>query len=163
MKQHYYESFGGTEIGVPDVCCWINQTYKSLFEISLSNNATLSESGLIWMFFISYNMSVRCFCCLKTKKPRFWLHFSMLQNFLKRIWLQILILIWIIKVWIIEVRLYCLLQSQLLYIPLFCWVGIVWFRKISIPHHRQKFHLGPWIFHINFVRNWVSMSPKQSL
>ena len=47
-------------------------------EISLSNNATLSQSELIRMLFISYDTRERCFCSLKTKNPRIWLHFSML-------------------------------------------------------------------------------------
>jgi len=48
-------------------------------EISLSNNATLSQSELIRMFFISYDKSERCFCSLREKDRCILLHFSMLQ------------------------------------------------------------------------------------
>jgi len=54
---------------------WINVRDASFFvfhaierEISLSNNATLSQSELIWMFFISYEKRERCFCSLRAKK-----------------------------------------------------------------------------------------------
>ena len=36
-------------------------------EISLSNKSTLSQSDLIGMFFISYDVCDRCFCFLKAK------------------------------------------------------------------------------------------------
>ena len=32
MKQDFYISFGGPEIGVPDVRCSINQTYRALIQ-----------------------------------------------------------------------------------------------------------------------------------
>jgi hypothetical protein len=40
-------------------------------EISLSNKATLSQSELIRMFFISYDAWERCFCSLKSKQTHF--------------------------------------------------------------------------------------------
>ena len=70
---------------------WINVRDAGFFvfhaierEISLSNNTTLSQSELNRMFFIMYNKRKRYFCSLRVKKPRIWLHLSML-------WLWILI------------------------------------------------------------------------
>ena len=40
-------------------------------EISPSNKATLSQSELIQMFFISNDACERCFCSLKAKQTRF--------------------------------------------------------------------------------------------
>jgi len=61
MKQHFYKSFG-KQYGLP---------------YSL-NHSTLSQQELIRVFLISYNVCERCFCSLKAKQTRFWLHFSML-------------------------------------------------------------------------------------
>ena len=95
-------------------------------EISLSNNATLSQSELIQMFCKSYETHECCICSLRPS------HLTALFNavVLKRIWLQILVVtnkyswtnwdhrkspddreIWIIEVRIIEVPLYKVLQS----------------------------------------------------
>jgi len=40
-------------------------------EISLSNNATLIQSELIRMFFITYDKRERCFCSLRAKTLAF--------------------------------------------------------------------------------------------
>ena len=61
MKQHFYKSFG--------------KQYGLLY---ILNHSTLSQSELIWVFFISYDVCERCFCSLKAKQTRFWLHFSTL-------------------------------------------------------------------------------------
>ena len=66
---------------------WINVHDASFFffhaserEISLSNNATLIQSELIRMFFITYDKRELCFCSLRTKDPRIWPHLSMLKH-----------------------------------------------------------------------------------
>ena len=53
---------------------WLNGRDASFFffhaieqEISLSNNATLFQSELIQMFFITYDKRERCFCSLTAK------------------------------------------------------------------------------------------------
>ena len=58
-------------------------------EISLSNNATLIQSELILMFFISYDKRERCFCSLRAKTSHLTAPFSAVVS--KRIWLRNLI------------------------------------------------------------------------
>ena len=71
---------------------WINVCDTSFFfvhailerEISLSNNATLIQSELIRMFFITYDKGERCFCSLRAKTLAFDCTFEcMLHSFEK--------------------------------------------------------------------------------
>ena len=59
-------------------------------EIQLGNKATLNQSDLVWMVFISYNACERCFCFLKAKQTRLPSLFNAVV--LERIWLRILII-----------------------------------------------------------------------
>ena len=112
VKQQFYKSFGIQYrlhlhfylLWKERIACtlstwrsWINVRDASFFvfhaiesEILLSNNATLIQSDLIRMFFITYDKWKCCFCSLRAKTP---LHLTAPFNavVLKRIWLRILI------------------------------------------------------------------------
>ena len=50
---------------IPDASLFVFHSIEH--EISLSNNATLIQSELIRMFFITYDKRERCFCSLRAK------------------------------------------------------------------------------------------------
>ena len=108
VKQQFYKSFGiqyrlhlhfhllWKERITKTSRSWINVRDASFFVFhaiergnSLSNNATLIQSELIRIFFITYDKRERCFCSLRAKTLAFDCTFQCCS--FKKIWLRILI------------------------------------------------------------------------